>query len=319
MTRSHPSPSSRFVGVDVSKRHLDVFVNATGEARRIARTRAALKAWLGHQPSGQHLVLEASGGYERLVVEVCDEQDVSYSVLNAARVRHFARASGQLAKTDLIDAAVLARFGEVMCPAPSIRPSPEVVALRALVERRADLVAQRTAEKNRREHLAGAALSSLKRHLRWLDAEVERLGKDINEELAESAELGAKAAALQSVPGVGPVVSTTLLALLPELGHIDRRAVAALVGLAPWANESGPRKGSRRVWGGRAAVRSVLYMAAVVASRFNPPLKAHYERLVARGKPKKLALIAIARRLLTFLNAILRDGSEWAPPTLVGA
>lgn len=319
MTRPHPASVSRFVGMDVSKKHLDIFVGATGEACRIARTRSALKAWLGQQPAGQHLVLEASGGYERLVIEVCDSGEVRHSIVNPARVRHFARASGQLAKSDLIDAAVLARFGEVMRPAPSIQPSPEVVALRALVERRADLVAQRTAEKNRREHLVGAALKSLKRHLRWLDAEVERLGKNIDKELAKNAELGAKAAVLQSVPGVGPVVSTTLLALLPELGRIDRRAIAALVGLAPWVNESGPRKGARRVWGGRAAVRSVLYMAAVAASRFNPPLKAHYERLVARGKPKKLALVAVARRLLTFLNAIARDGSRWAPPTFVAA
>lgn len=314
MTRPDTSSSSRFVGVDVSKEHLDIFVSATSEVCRLKRTAKAFGEWLRGQPQDQHFILEATGGYEQLPAQVCWELDRRCSVLNPARVRHFAKASGKLAKNDSIDAAVLARFGEALCPPPTTPVSPEVVALRSLVERRADLVAQRTSEKNRKEHLAGAALKSLNRHLRWLDGEILRLEKDIAKQLAKSEELKGKAVALQSVPGVGPVVSTTLIALLPELGSIDRRAVAALVGLAPWTNESGPRKGPRRVWGGRAAARTVLYMAAVSAARHNRPLKAHYERLVARGKAKKLALIAIARRLLTFLNAILRDGSTWAPP-----
>lgn len=314
MTQTHQSSEFRFLGVDVSKTHLDVSEGAASAATRVARTHAAFEAWLAAQSGDVHVIVEATGGYEQLVADVCEARGVRYSVVNAARVRHFARASGRLAKNDAIDAEVLARFGQAMRPNPTIRPSEEVLALRALVERRADLVAQRTAEKNRHEHLKGAALQSLRRHLRWLNAEIERLSKAIDEQLAADAGLHHNAAALQSVPGVGPVVSTTLLALLPELGHLDRRAIAALVGLAPWTNESGPRSGPRRVWGGRAAVRTVLYMAAVSASRFNPPLHAHYERLIAQGKPKKLALIAIARRLLTFLNAIIRDASQWAAP-----
>jgi transposase len=314
MTQGQSLSESRFVGVDVSKKHLDVFVSATGEAIRIERTRSALKAWLAKQPAEMHLVMEATGGYEQLVSDLCEVRGIRYSVLNATRVRQFARASGRLAKNDLIDACVLARFGEAMKPARTIRPAAEVLALRALVERRSDLVAQRTAEKNRREHLSGAALESVKRHLRWLDSEIDRLGLAIDEHFEKNEAMCQKATALESVPSVGPVVSTTLLALLPELGHINRRAIAALVGLAPWTNESGPRKGTRRVWGGRAAVRTVLYMAAVSASRFNPPFRAHYERLVAGGKPKKLALIALARRLLTILNAIARDNSHWVEP-----
>ena len=316
MTRSLTAPASRYVGVDVSKKHLDVFVAASGERRRLERSRPPLETWLGTLSGEAHLVVEASGGYERLVVELCHERGIMVSVVNATRVRQFARASGKLAKTDAIDAEVIARFGELFRPPATVQEAPEVQAIRALVERRADLVLQRTAEKNRTEHLSGAALRSLKRHLRWLDAEIGRLDHDIAVELAQSEELSTKCERLRSVPGVGPIVSVTLVALLPELGHIDRRAIASLVGLAPWSHESGPRKGRRHVWGGRAAVRSALYMAALVATRFNPPLGAHYARLLERGKPKKLALIAVARRLLTILNAIVRDGTSWNQPPI---
>lgn len=318
MTRPESSADRVFVGVDVSKRYLDICVHGAGDSQRIERTEPALREWLGDQ-TALHLIVEATGGYEQLVADVCDSRGVRYSIVNAARIRHFARATGRLAKNDVIDAAVLAHFGAMVQPAPTVRPSAEVLALRALVERRADLVAQRTAEKNRREHLSGAALQSLERHMDWLDGEIRRLDKDISAELRSDDALRSKADSLQSVPGVGPVVATTLLALLPELGHLDRRAIAALVGLAPWTNESGPRKGPRRLWGGRAAVRTILYMAAVSASRWNPPLKALYDRLLERGKPKKLALIAVARKLLTFLNAIARDQSGWQLPVIVAA
>lgn len=316
MTRSNGASESHFVGVDVSKSHLDIFVGCTGEQRRIERTASALGAWLATQPEPVHLVVEATGGYERLVADTCDSSGVRCSVVNPARVRHFARAVGRLAKNDPIDAQVLARFGQALNPAPDVALSDGVRTLRALVERRAALVEQRTAEKNRREHLKGLALRSLQRHVRWLDAEIKRLGQAVDKLLAKDEELRDNASRLQSVPGVGPVVATTLLALLPELGHIDRRAIAALVGLAPWTNESGPRHRTRRVWGGRAAVRTVLFMAAVSASRFNPPLTALYARLLERGRPKKVALVAVARRLLTFLNAIVRDGSRWRTTAL---
>lgn len=312
------NPSERhFVGIDVCKKYLDIHDLETGQASRIDRNEVELEKWLSAKPGDWHLILEATGGYERLVADVCEKHGMRYSVVNPARVRHFARALGRLAKNDAIDAQVLAQFGKTLNPAPTVRPSAEVLALRALVERRADLVGQRTAEKNRQEHLSGDALKSLKRHLRWLDNEIERLDQKIAELVRDEEELQSKSKALQSVPGVGPVVATTVLALLPELGNLDRRAIAALVGLAPWTRESGPRKGTRKVWGGRAAVRTALYMAAVSAFRCNPPLKAHYERLVEQGKPKKLALIAIARKLLTFLNAILRDGTEWQLPEKV--
>lgn len=311
MTPSRESSEFHFIGIDVSKKHLDLHAGGTGKREQIERAQKPLTVWLAKQPGELHVVVEATGGYERLVADVCEKLEVRYSVVNAAWVRYFARASGKLAKNDSIDAEVLARFGEAMKPKATTRPSKEVLALRALVERRADIVAQTTAEKNRREHLSGYALKSLDRHLVWLGGELKKLSLEIDKQLANHSELKEKAQMLRTVPGVGPVVATTLLALLPELGKLNRRPIAALVGLAPWADESGPRRGTRRVWGGRQAVRTTLYMSAVTASRCNPPLKEHYQRLVAAGKPKKLALIAIARKLLTILNAMVRSGSQW--------
>lgn len=310
MARPETRPKPRYIGVDVSKQHLDVH-DPDGQALRLRRTAAEIRRWLKSQAAGVHVVLEATGGYEALVADVCEGLSVSYSIVNAARVRHFAKALGLLAKNDRIDAEVLSRFGRATCPEATRRATPDVLAVRALVERRAALVAQRTAEKNRREHLNGAALASLERHLKWLNQEIERLGADIEAAVACNDELSQKQARLQSAPGVGPVVASTLIGLLPELGTLNRKAIAALVGLAPWENQSGPRNRTRRVWGGRAAVRSALYMAAVSASRFNPPLASLYQRLLDRNRPKKLALIAVARRLLTILNAIIRDGATW--------
>jgi len=310
MARPETPSKPRYLGVDVSKLHLDVH-DPDGQALRLQRKATEVRRWLKTQAAGVHLVLEATGGYEALVADVCEGLSVSYSIVNAARVRHFAKALGWLAKNDRIDAEVLSRFGEATCPEPTKRATPEVLAVRALVERRAALIAQRTAEKNRREHLTGAALASLKRHLKWLNQEVERLGADIEAAVACNDQLRQKRARLQSAPGIGPVVASTLIGLLPELGTLNRKAIAALVGLAPWDNQSGPRNRTRRVWGGRAAVRSALYMAAVSASRFNPPLADFYQRLLDRNKPKKVALIAVARRLLTILNAVIRDGATW--------
>lgn len=206
--------------------------------------------------------MEATGGYEALVADVCEQHQIAYSIVNAARVRHFAKALGMLAKNDTIDAKVLTRFGETTKPVPTVRAAPEVLAVRSLVELRAALIGQRTAEKNRFEHLNGPALTSLKRHLTWLDREIARLAAQISKAIDENEALRQRNAQLQSTPGVGPVVASTLIGLLPELGALNRRAIAALVGLAPWDNQSGPCNRTRRVWGGRAAVRSALYMAA---------------------------------------------------------
>lgn len=310
MPRPQTTSNPRYIGVDVSKLYLDVH-DERYPATQIRRTKAAIKRWIKASAANVHLVMEATGGYEALVADVCEQHEVAYSIVNAARVRHFAKALGVLAKNDSIDAKVLAHFGQTTKPVRTVRADPEVLVVRSLVERRAALIGYRTAEKNRFEHLNGPALASLKRHLMWLDREIARLATQIEKAIDDNEALRQRNAQLQSAPGVGPVVASTLIGLLPELGALNRRSIASLVGLAPWDNQSGPRNRTRRVWGGRSAVRSALYMAAVSASRFNPPLKAFYERLVAQGKPKKLALIAVARRLLTILNAIIRDAAPW--------
>jgi transposase len=310
MARSHTPTKTHYIGVDVSKLHLDVH-DERRPTPRLRRTRAALQRWLKTFDADSHLVMEASGGYEALVAEVCEQRDIAYSIVNAGRVRHFAKALGFLAKNDELDARVLTRFGQVSKPARTRRPTPEVLAVRALVERRAALVGQRTSETNRREHATGAALASIKRHLKWLNRELERLAAQIDKAIDDNEALRERRRLLQSAPGVGPVVASSLIGLLPELGALNRKAVAALVGLAPWDNQSGPRSRTRKVWGGRAAVRTALYIAAVSTSRFDPQLKAFYQCMLERGKPKKLALIAVARRLLTALNAMVRDGEQW--------
>jgi transposase len=258
-----------------------------------------------------HIVVEATGGLESVVAEQCELASVPYSVVNPLRVRQFAKSIGRLAKTDSIDAGVLAAFGQATRPRRSERLSPEKRRLRALVERRRDLILLRTAEKNRLKQADADTRQDIAEHIGWLDAAVTRIDRRIAAAIREQDELRDQSERLQSVKGVGTVTAATLLALLPELGQLDRRQVAALVGLAPFASESGARQGHRRIYGGRAAVRSVLYMAALVAARSNPHFKALHQRLVAAGKPQKVALTAVARKLLTVLNAMQRDQAPW--------
>jgi transposase len=272
----------------------------------------SLEEVLNQMPSGSvHLVVESTGGYEELVVAVFRRAGARVSVVNPKRVRDFARACGQFAKADPVDAAVLAQFGRAMSPRPTEPLDPETLELRALLDRRHQLVVARVAEKNRLKLAPPPVRDDIQAHIDWLTSRIDHFDQMLEERLKQPC-FDAKSRLLRSVPGVGPVTTVTLLALLPELGSTDRKRIAALAGLAPYANESGLIKGRRRIFGGRARVRSVLYLAAVVASRHNPPLKAFYRRLVENGKAKKAALTAVARKLLTQLNAILRDGAEWS-------
>lgn len=313
MTQEEDSREWLWVGGDVSKAHVDI---ATWDVRswRVPMRAEALEELVLQLPaSNVHLVVESTGGYEELVLAVFRRAGARVSVVNPKRVRDFARACGQFAKADPVDARVLAHFGRVMQPRPQEPMGGETLELRALLDRRHQLVTNRVGEKNRLKLAPPTVRDDIQEHIDWL---TERIGR-LDEQLADMVELPrfeSRARLMRSVPGVGPITAVTLLALLPELGSLDRKRIASLVGLAPFANESGAIKGRRRIFGGRARVPSILYLAAVVASRHNPPLKAFHERLVASGKAKKAAFTAVARKLLTNLNAIVRDGTEWSLP-----
>jgi transposase len=313
-----------YVGVDVCKEWLDIADGESSATKRIRRSEATWRRWLQARSDRDrlHVIVEATGGFEAVVAEVCDAQSVTYSIVNPLRVRQFAKATGKLAKTDRVDAEVLSAFGLATRPRPSRPLPPETARLRALVERRRDLIQLRTAEKNRLQQAPAETRQSVQAHIAWLDDAISELDELVDTALNEAEHLHQAAKRMRGIKGVGPVTATTLLALLPELGTLDRRQIAALVGLAPFANESGPRRGHRRIYGGRAAVRSVLYMSALVASRSNPTFRAIYERLIAANKPQKVVLTAVARKLLTVLNAMARDGSSWrndTPPASLAA
>jgi transposase len=235
------------------------------------------------------------------------------AVVNPRQVRDFARATGELSKTDQIDARILALFGERIRPEPRPLPDETTELLDALVTRRRQLVDMLTAEKNRLGLARKSAEKSIKAHIRWLERALAGVEGELDLAIAKSPLWRAKEDLLRSVPGIGPVVSRTLLAELPELGTLNRQEIAKLVGVAPLARDSGKRRGNRRIWGGRASVRSALYMATLTASRFNPAIRQFYTRLLAKGKPKKVALVACMRKLLTILNAMIRHKTPWNP------
>jgi transposase len=253
------------------------------------------------------VVLEATGGLERAAADALLEAHVVVSVLNPRQVRDFARATGRLAKTDALDAGILAHFAEAIRPPPMRPADPGARRLADLVCRRRQLVEMQTAERNREAPLpVGPVRQQIRRHLAWLKTAVRTLDEEIAATIETNGPTQVRARLLRSVPGVGRVTAATLLAMLPELGQLDRKQAAALVGVAPLNQDSGTVRSARRCWGGRAAVRSVLYMSALVASRRNPTITAFYRRLTAAGKPKKVALIACMRKLLALLNAVLR-------------
>lgn len=306
-----------FVGIDVSQEYLDVAISGQRRILRVRNNEAgldSLKCQL-QEKAPEVIVMEASGGYERRPATLLLTASLPVAIVNPRQVRDFARSLGQLAKTDAIDARVLARFAEVLKPAPARLSEEAAEHLRELEQRRRQVVEMVVAERNRLR-TAPRTADLIEKHLRWLEDEVKRLEKEIQGLVQSDPDLQAKAAILESVPGVGRAVSATLLGSLPELGLLNRKEIAALVGVAPLNWDSGKLRGKRAIWGGRAHVRSILYMAALVASRRNPVIRALYERLCAAGKPKKVALVAAMRKLLVILNSMLRTRTQWTPATL---
>lgn len=305
--------SDTFVGVDMAKAEFVVACRpegtpwtATNDSEGIAATVARLRTL-----TPALIVAEATGGYERALVAALAAAGLPLVVANPRQVRDFAKATGQLAKTDRLDADLLALFAERVRPTPRPLPEPVLQQLDALLTRRRQLLDMLTAERNRLEHATVLVRRSLTDHIRWLERQVADVDRDLDRTIEQSPVWRAKENLLRSVPGVGPVVSRTLLAEVPELGCLNRKQIAALVGVAPLARDSGTLRGKRLVWGGRAPVRAALYMGALVATRRNPVIRAFYRRLVALGKPKKLALTACMRKLLTILNAMMRTNTTW--------
>lgn len=306
--------SSIFIGIDVSKARLDVAIRPSGESESVANDKTAIKALVKHLGEIQPalIVLEATGGVERQLTRALASAELPVVVVNPRQVRDFAKATGQLAKTDAIDAVVLARFAETVRPV--LRPLPDEVTLelRALIARRRQITEMMVAERNR---LRGASQSVTKRidaHIRWLEAELQRADKDLDQSIHQSPIWQENEDLLRSVPSIGPVISRTLLAELPELGQLNRKQIAALVGIAPLNWDSGTLRGRRAIWGGRASVRAVLYMAALVASRHNTVMRVFYKRLRDAGKAPKVALVACMRKLLTILNAMIKHKTRWS-------
>lgn len=308
------TPTERFAGVDVSKDSLDAHVRPDGAARRFANTPDgfdALLDWL--RPLGVTLVVvEASGGYERPLLAALSLGGLPVALVNPKRVREFAKALGVLAKTDALDAAVLAQFGQAIRPPVWALPDADARTLQALLARRGQLVQMRAMEKNR---LAGLTVARVRRSvqnvIRALDREIGAADRDLGDAIRACPAWAAKDELLQSIPGIGPTVSRTLLVEMPELGTLTREQAAALAGVAPMSRESGAYRGRRVIAGGRAVVRSMLYLAAHAARQGNAVLRAFADRLRAAGKPPKVVRIALARKLLIIANAVLRDNQAW--------
>lgn len=303
-----------YVGIDVAKRHLDLAIHATGQPWQVANDAAGVKQVVKHlrTVAPTLIVLEATGGLETRVVSALAAAQLPVVVVNPRQVRAFAQATGTLAKTDRLDAQVLAHFAAAMQPTPRPLPDAATQQLSAVLTRRQQLVDMMTAESNRLGAQPNSALRKRVRvHLTWLTKELERTEKELTQLIQQSPVWRVQDDLLQSAKGVGPVLSQTLLAEVPELGHLHHKQMAALIGVAPFNRDSGGNRGKRRIWGGRARVRAVLYMGALVATRHNPVIKAFYERLLAAGKEKKVALTACMRKLLRILNAMMKHQTKW--------
>jgi transposase len=305
---SHP-----MIGIDVSKRTLEVCVSGQAEIRKFTNTPegiTCLHTMLQPlQPEG--ITLEATGGYERLAADLLSQSGYRVAVVNPTRVRRFAQAVGKLAKTDKIDAAIIAWYGSVVKPAPNGQRSEEEQKIANFVERRRQLLVELVAEKNRLSTCGEPVRQDIEEHIEWIEAHIARLDGQIQECIAQNANWQARAEIIDSVPGVGTVTASTMVAELPELGQLNRQQIAALVGVAPYNRDSGPKRGKRKISGGRAGIRKVLFMAALSASKFNPAIRTFYNRLIQKGKEKMVALTACMRKLLVIINCMVRKGEKW--------
>ena len=309
--------AARFVGIDVSKAQVDVAVRPTGKRWTLPYDQTGIEGLIPQivdlEPA--LVLLEATGGLELPLVAALAAAALPVVVVNPRQVRDFAKATGTLAKTDTLDAGVLAHFADAV--RPEVRPlkDAETQVLNSLTARRRQVMTMLVSEKNRLGSAIGAVSPRIEAHIAWLEQELSDLDKGLRQTLRRSPVWREKDDLLRTVPGVGEQLSLTLLAHLPELGTLNRRQIAALVGVAPYNRDSGALRGKRAVWGGRSRVRAVLYMGALVASRHNPAIRDFYQRLLAAGKPKKVALVASMRKLLVILNGMLKHGSPWCDMT----
>lgn len=304
-----------FVGIDVSKGRLDVAVRPTSESWQVSNDTAGVEALCERLKSFSVglIVLEATGGYESAAVAAMGSAGLPVVVVNPRQVRDFAKSTGKLAKTDSLDAEILALFAERVRPEVRELTTEAAQELEDLLSRRRQILEMLGAERNRLEHARGAVRKDLTEHIRYLEKRLVKVDTELEQRIRESPFWRAKEDLLRSVPGVGPIVSRTLIAELPELGRLTRQEIAALVGVAPLNRDSGRWRGKRSTWGGRASIRAVLYMAAIVGVRRNAALRQFYQRLRGAGKPAKVALVACMRKLLVILNSMVRQNRPWSP------
>ena len=308
-----------YVGIDVAKNRLDIAMRPSGECKQVGNDERGIRYVVSRLRKVRPTlgILEATGGLEQPVAAALALAGLPVAVVNPRQVRDLAKAVGKLAKTDTLDAKVLAHFAEAVRPEPRPLPDEQAQLLSATLLRRRQILAMITSEENRLSTAPKPIRRRIEVHLRWLKQELKRTNEELEQIVQESPIWREKAALLRSVPGVGPTLSVTLLAELPELEHLNRKKLAALVGVAPVNRDSGTLRGVRTIWGGRSGVRTVLYMATLCAVRFNSTIKVFYERLRAKGKPKKVALTACMRKLLTILGAMLRNRTPWQPQAAV--
>ena len=307
----------RVVGIDVSKAVLDAAVLPGCELLQLGNDVQGIEELSNKLKSEavDLVVMEATGGYETAVATALVANGLRVAVVNPRQIRDFAKATGRLAKNDRIDAQVIAAFGQAIEPEIVHLPDEDTRELQSLVVRRRQLVAMRVQEVNRLGLMQAAMRKRIKAHVDWLEKEIAKVDVDLTAGLRKSPAWRAKDELLRSFKGVGPITSSTLIVALPELGQLDRRAITALVGLAPFNRDSGVMRGRRSIYGGRSQVRTLLYMAAISAIRCNPVIRAFYERLKSRGKPHKVAMVACMRKMLTILNAMVRQSTPWTPET----
>lgn len=303
------------VGIDVSKAHLDIDVYPDSSAKRFINDEAGRLEACSHlqilRPA--LIVVEATGGLESPLVGLLAAKGLAVAVINPRQARDFAKAIGVLAKTDQVDAFMLARFAQAIKPPVRALKPEETQALDAVLTRRRQLVEMVTAESNRQSSANARVAKQIRQHIVWLEKRLDESNDDLDNMIRNSPLWQHKAEIMQSIPGVGRVTATTFLADIPEIGTLSRREISALVGVCPYSRDSGSFRGRRSIWGGRARVRAALYMAAIVASRHNPVIKAFYEKLTRAGKAKKVALVACMRKLLVIINTMLKNDTAWNP------